>query len=355
VPWPPDESRAIDTLEQIKMFHRAGIKIHLHYYCPGLHCHPTEVNRYCESIHPHRADLPEHLDDHSEANQSLLAELANDEFPVLFEGLHCPALLTKLSGLGRRIVIRMYDDECRHAAHLAKEEKHLIKKSKLKRVSGKMKAYEDALPQSASYVFTTDGNAKQFALDHQIPRVSFIPLLHPFSDITANPGVGNFCLYHGDLSDPYNEKAATWLLEKVFNDIKINFIVAGKVPGKRIRKLGHLFTLTCLIPNPSAEEINDLVAKAHINVLPSFSYKRPELKLIHSLHGGRHCIVNENAVGGTGLEAACFIADSVNAFKSAVLELHHKPFEAHEIELRERIFADDREDEELKFLKIIFD
>jgi hypothetical protein len=353
VPWPPDDSRAIDIIEQLKLFYNHGVKVHLHYYCHDLYCHPTEVNRYCESIHPYKLSHAQVLDTDIEMNRELLASLQLDGYPILFEGLQCLALLKELASKGRQIIVRMYDDECRQADHLAREEKQLLRKIRLQRESRKMKSFEDSLPPNVHYIFSNRENAKMFAADHGLPEIKYLPLLHAYHEITSHTGSGNFFLYHGDLSDPFNEKAASWLLEKVFNDVKVNFVIAGKNPGKRIQRLGHLYAHSCLIVDPSPAEIDDLVAKAHGHVLPSFNYKRPELKLLHALHGGRHCIVNENAVAGTGLEPACYIANTANAFKSAILELHHKPFEEHEVLLRQKILKNEQEDASLSLMQLV--
>lgn len=340
VPWPPHDSRNIDIVEQLKLFHKEGIRVHLHYYCNDLNCHPTELNRYCESIHRYDCGEENRMDNSCDSNKKLLEAINQDDYPVLFESLHCTANLAILATSGRKIIVRMFDDECRNASHRAKEEMQLLKKFRLKKYSAKMKEYEDALPPNVLYVFSNRGNASMFMEDHQFNQTRFIPLLHPFNEIKAVTGSGNFFLYHGDLSDPYNEKAVVWLLEKVFNDVKINFVIAGKSPGKRIRKLGHLYAHTCLIADPSETEMEDLVRKAHSHVLPSFSYKSPELKLVRALHEGRHCIVNENAVKDTALAPACYVAETANAFKSLIWELHRKPFEEEEIRLRERLFSE---------------
>ncbi|MBC7872448.1 MAG: glycosyltransferase, partial [Ferruginibacter sp.] len=168
--------------------------------------------------------------------------------------------------------------------------------------------------------------------------------------VKSKTGVGSFCLYHGDLSDPCNEKAALWLLSKVFNDINIPLVIAGKEPGKQIHKLAQFYSHTCLIVDPSPGEMDDLVDKAHINVLPSFSYKQPEQKLVHALYTGRHCIVNPQAVAGTQLESACHIGKNAEAFKSIILQLYHRPFEEEEIELRKKIFSHLNEEEPLEQL-----
>ena len=54
--------------------------------------------------------------------------------------------------------------------------------------------------------------------------------------------------------------------------------------------------------------MQDLIGKAHINVLPSFNATGIKLKLVNALFNGRHCLVNEATAEGSGLESACFVA-----------------------------------------------
>jgi glycosyltransferase involved in cell wall biosynthesis len=201
-----------------------------------------------------------------------------------------------------------------------------------------MKKYQDSLPAHCNVVFATGEKADSFHKDHQHITANSLPVFTPYTSVKCKTGIGNFCLYHGDLADPCNEKAVLWLLSKVYNDINTPLVIAGKNPGKQIEKLAEFYNHTCLIINPSQSEMDDLIAKAHINVLPSFSHKRPEFKLVHALLEGRHCITNENAVKGTELQDACHVGTNATAFKSLILQLYHRPFEEEEIELRKKIF-----------------
>lgn len=233
----------------------------------------------------------------------------------------------------------MYDDECKKCEQASKIAEPFIKKIRLARQSRRLKELEKSLPAGVFYIFSLPENAGSFNKNNSGKNTFHLPLFYPFKEVTSRTGLGNFCLYHGDLSDACNEKAANWLLTKVFNDINVPLVIAGRKPGKKIRRMAHLFSHSCYIADPSTGEMDDLIGKAHIHVLPSFNYKRPELKLVHALHAGRHCVVNETAVTGTGLEGACYIASNANAFKSTILQLIHRPFEEEEIELRKIILG----------------
>ena len=63
------------------------------------------------------------------------------------------------------------------------------------------------------------------------------------------------------------------------------------------------------------------------------------LKLLHALFEGRHCVVNDPMVSGTGLEDACHIGNSATAFASIILQLYHQPFTKEEIILRKQLLG----------------
>ena len=55
------------------------------------------------------------------------------------------------------------------------------------------------------------------------------------------------------------------------------------------------------------------------------------IKLHSCIIEGRHCMANDAMVEGTGLEEACHIGTTANAFASIILQLVHQPFPAEEI------------------------
>lgn len=341
VPWPVNNSKSVDIFCQIEALYKQGIKIHLHYLCSNQNCHPTELNRYCESVHTYpsekqRTNTSIGLD---EVYNKIFNALSCDNHPILFEDISCAETLKQVAGSQRKVVVRMYDDKCRQNDHLARSAGSFFQKIRLNRRTSELKKQEDMLPKNCIYAFPTIEITRSANQDHQLINARHLPVFSPFHEATGKTGLGNFCLYHGDLADPCNEKAALWLLSKVFNDINTPLVIAGNNPGKQLQKLGKFYSHTCLIANPSRGEIDDLITKAQINILPSFSYKLPELKLVHAIARGRHCIVNDNAVKGTIYESACHIGKNAAAFKSIILQLYHQPFEQEEIELRKKIFS----------------
>ena len=325
MPWPADNSVAIDSFYKIKALHQEGVKIHLHYFCNELGCHPTELNQYCESVHTYKSDS----DLSDKAASELIHNLNKDNHPVLVEDLYCKKLLSQIKN--RIVIVRM------HNGSIDRDEQHagnFIAKLFARRLNKD----NEELPADCRYVFTSEEDANYFRSKNNFPAINYLPIFTSTQSVTCEAGVGNFCLYHGDLSDPSNKKAAVWLISKVFNDINTPLVIAGKNPERQIIKLAELFTHVCLISNPSAGEMDELIKKAHINILPSFSTSNPEFKLVHALQTGRHCITNEEAVAGTAFSDACHVGKNATALKSIILQLYRRPFEEDEIELRKKNF-----------------
>ena len=82
-----------------------------------------------------------------------------------------------------------------------------------------------------------------------------------------------------------------------------------------------------------------MIRKAHIHVLPSTHTTGIQIKLLNALYNGRHCVVNDAMVQGTGLEPACFIGNTANAMQEIIAQLHYKPFTDEELKIRERLLS----------------
>jgi hypothetical protein len=201
--------------------------------------------------------------------------------------------------------------------------------------SAMLKRYEKSIAAKASFFSVTCKDAEVYK---QLgSNAEFIPLFLPEWKVNPGEGKGSFCLYHGDLSVAENEKAAVWLLKEVFNDLQLPFVLAGKNPSKKLIKLVHNDSSTCLIANPDEKEMQDLIAKAHINIIPSYNNTGIKLKLLNALFNGRHCLVNPETVEGAGLEKACYIAATATEFKTAISEIYSTPFCEKEIALRHEL------------------
>ncbi len=349
VPWPADYGGAIDMMNRIMMLKKMDISIHLHYFSYNERGTPNELNQFCESIYVYErktghkgfsSKLPYIVS--SRINDELITNLNKDQHPILLEGLHCTGILPQLDLQNRKVVVRMHNEESVYYKELARSESSLWKKLFFLYESGQIKKYSRHLPGNCVYVCVSKEDINALSNDYHLPQVKFLPTFPAWQQVNGDEGIGNLCLYHGNLSVPENEEAAIWLLQKVFSEIKVPFVIAGKNPSKKLEKQAHIFQHTCLVANPTETELNDLVRKAHINVLPCFNKNITgiRLKLLHTLFEGRHCLVNKPMVEGTGLEAACHIGTTANAFASIITQLRHQAFTQEEITLRKKLLGD---------------
>lgn len=345
-PWPADNSVAIDIFYRLKALHKEGIRIHLHYFTTAENGNPTELNQFCETIHLYKVSNGHKAFSFStpsvvnaRINDILIDKLNNDNFPILIEGIACSGILSSINTKNRRIVLRLNKTTQSFQQKPVKTGNKLIQQIKFQFRQKQLEIVEKNLPVTITVACSTETEKNRFEEKKQFQNSCYLPLFTPFTTVDAVEGVGSFCLYHGDLSSPENEEAVIWLLTKVFSKIKVPLVIAGKNPSKRIDKLAHFYLHTCLVANPTSEELNDLIKKAHINVLPSFGNDNSKMKLVSTLFKGRHCVTNPDMVKNTGFEAACHVGNNAAAIASIILQLHHQPFTAEEIKLRERILG----------------
>ena len=343
VPYPADYGGAFEMLYKIKALHAEGARIHLHCFEYGRGKQEA-LNAFCEEVlyydrmKGHKGlsmQLPYIVS--SRANPQLLENLRKDNYPILFEGIHTTYFLHTGELANRTMFVRLHNVEHDYYAQLANNTRRIWKKIYYLNESRLLRRYEKGIANKATILAISEKEAKQYQQEFKASDIRFLPSFIGWDFPICKEGIGSFCLYHGNLSVAENEKAATWLLEKVFNDVPLPLVIAGKNPSAKLEKLAHSQQHTCLVSNPSEKEMQDLIQKAQINIMPSFSESGIKFKLLNSVFCGRHAIVNDSMAGGTHLEPACHIAGNADAFKSILLQLFRKPFDEDEIRLRENL------------------
>ncbi len=349
VPWPADYGGAIDMMNRIMALKKRGILIHLHYYSYNDRGTPNELNQFCESIAVYQRkkgykgfslSLPYIVA--SRINDSLIENLNKNDYPIIVEGLHCTGILPFINNKKRKIVVRMHNEESLYYKELARAEKSWLKKIYFLIESKLIKKYNRQLPNYCTYACVSKKDIDVLKNTTDLSKLVLIPTFPAWQKVKGEEGIGNFCLYQANLSVPENEEAAIWLITKVFSKLNKPLVIAGKNPSEKLQKLSHSKEHICMVVNPTETEMDDLVRKAHINLLPLFNTRITgiRLKLLHALLHGRHCIASEAIVKGTGLESACHIAATSDAFASIILQLSNMPFAEEEKQLRKKLFAD---------------
>lgn len=342
VPWPADYGGVVDLFYKIKTLHLAGIKIHLHCFV-NKRPPQEELSKYCESVHYYKRmasighfsfRIPFIVN--SRKSEELIQNLQKDNYPILIEGIHCSYYLYTGKLTNRIMLLRLHNAEFEYYHHLALHEKNPIRKLYYRHESKLLKSYEKQIAGKIKIVAVSDQDVILYRKVFNASDISHLPVFLPYSMAGGKEGKGCFCLYHGNLSINENEEAAIWLLQNVFNQLEIPFVIAGKDPSQKLSFMAHEHPHTCLVANPGEMELQDMIAKAQINILPSLNNTGVKLKLLNALFNGRHCLVNKAGVEGSGLDKICQIAEDAEDFKTAISYLYNIPYTQEENEQRQQ-------------------
>ncbi len=345
VPYPVNYGGVFDLFYKLPALQKQGVKIHLHCFENGR-AEQDELNKYCVSV-----DYYKRLKGHqgistslpyivaTRKNESLLENLLLDSYPIFMEGIHCTYLLNDERFEHRKCFVRQHNVEHVYYRQLYETTSSYTKKIYYWWESKLLYDYEKQIVKKATFWGVSHKDVTEYQ-KLGCDDIDFLPLFLPEWNVKGALGKGHFCLYHGNLSVDENEKAAIWLLEEVFANLEIPFVVAGKEPSRSLKVLAHRKPHTCLVENPSEKEMEDLISKAQIHVLPSFNATGIKLKLVNALFNGRHCLVNDAGVQGSGLEDACYIADTPEVMQSLISELYKKPFNLEDFEERQILLDD---------------
>jgi hypothetical protein len=340
VPFPVDYGGVFDLFYKIKTLSNAGVKIHLHCFEYGRGKQP-ELEKYCVEVHYYErlsafksmsTTLPYIVT--SRANKQLLANLKKDDHPILMEGMHCTYFVHSGDLPRERCFVRLPNVEYSYYSKLAETTSSLPKKLFYQRESKLLYNYEKGLADKADFWTISQKDCDVFTNELGYEKIDNLPLYLPDYNPVWKGEKGSFCLYHGNLSVEENEYAAIWLLEQVFNVVKIPLVIAGKNPSKKLEKMVYSQLHTCLVSNPSDKELEDLIRKAQVNILPSFNNTGVKLKLINALYYGRHCLLNSSAVEGSGLDDVCTIANTCANMQKEVERLFEIPYTFYNFENR---------------------
>jgi hypothetical protein len=343
IPYPVDYGGVFDLFYKLPALQAAGVHIHLHCFEDDKGEQPV-LNNFCESVHYYPRNyghkgfsntLPYIVS--SRKNEKLLQNLLQDDYPIFMEGVHCTYLLNDKRFENRRCFLRVHNVEYLYYRDLCRSTSSPVRKLYYWLESRLLYRYEKKIANKATCWGVTEKDDEIYRKQLGCKDIEHLSLYLPDWKVQGQEGMGNYCLYHGDLSIDANEKAATWLLENVFNHLKVPFVIAGKNPSEKLITLAHQHNYSCIVANPSEKEMQDMIGKAHINILPSFTHTGIKLKLINALFNGRHCVVNPATVDGSGLEAACHSGSTAIALRDIVAQLYHQPFTADEINLRKNL------------------
>ena len=340
-PSPPDYGAAFDIFYKIKVLARIGFRIHLHYFgyrgrhhaglenlCAEIHCYPRKTG--LAGLKPF---LPYIVS--SRIHKDLIKRLNADDHPVILEGIHCTGIIPHLHQ-ERCLMIRLHNDEAVYYDRLMHTEKNLLRKLYFRVEAQLLHQYQHRLPKEVPVAAVSALDQARFARDYSFSRVSFVPVLIPWQQLSCREGTGEYCLYHGNLQVAENEQAALWLIESVFSKRSRPLVIAGRKITERVKRKAAPLPHIRLVESPDDASLEDLIQHAQIHLLPSFNTTGVKLKLLHALWAGRFCVANKACVAGSGLEQEVVIAETPEDYLREVEGLFSTPFTTVHLENRRR-------------------
>jgi glycosyltransferase involved in cell wall biosynthesis len=329
VPYPADYGGVIDIFHSIRTLYEKGVLVHLHCYEYGRGRQP-ELEKYCASVHYYprqkKFSLTSPYIVESRRNEEMAERLLKDNYPILMEGIHCSWPLTDPRFKNRKMVLRLLNVEWVYYRGLGKTTRNWLRKLYYYNESRLLKRYEQKIGNKVPIAAIGAGDADYYREHLGATRVEYLPAFVDFIRDKEAVGKGGFCLYHGNLAIPENERVAEWLIEEVFNDNGMPLVIAGSRPSKRLVDLAHRQDNTCLAENPSNAELQDLMRKAQLHVLPAYNATGVKLKVIHALHAGRYCITDKNASLGLSQHEQLLVARDAEDMKALVAAFFDKEF-----------------------------
>lgn len=319
VPYPPAYGGLIDVYYKLKALKEAGVHITLHTYryrcqeAPELTRVADTVNYYTRETGFGSMLSTKPYIVYSRRNRELLRRLAADDKPILFEGLYTCLFLDHPSLSGKFKMVRTHNVEHDYYRHLAAYRAESLRNRIYYRTEAfKLRRYEKQLRHADAILAITPSDRDHFATLCPGSKVEWVPCFHDDLPSAIEKGTDPYILYHGNLSVEENVRAATYIITEIMplSRGRYRFIFAGKNPSgslaAKIKAAGAE-----LIANPDQVAMDTLVARARINLLPTFQNTGIKLKLINALHlGNGHCIVNTPMLTDSALTGLCTVADT---------------------------------------------
>lgn len=345
-PSPPDYGGVYDLYYKVPALAKIGYEVILHYFdyregrsADGLEPHCAAIFKYRRKAFWRSlfSSLPYIV--YSRINHELIRRLNKDAAPIILEGIHCTGLLPYININGRKVIVRVHNDEGLYYKELATVEKNFLKKTYLQRESKLLLKHQSSLSSNLHYSFVAQTDRQQFKKKYGLTDTSFIPVFVPWTKINGKLGKETYCLYHGNLSVAENIQAVEWLLKNVFAFLNVPLIIAGKSPRRFLISLIKKYPNVQLVINPSEHLMAALIEDAQIHLLPSFNKTGVKLKLLHALLNGRFCVTNDEGINGSGIEKGVLIVDTAKDYTNIVASYMGKDFTSNDIEERRYLLA----------------
>jgi glycosyltransferase involved in cell wall biosynthesis len=320
VPFPPNYGGVIDVYYKIVKLKELGVSVILHAFTYDGR-QQEDLTSICEEVHFYEREKS-FLDQFSllpfivksRHNDSLLSRLLEDDYPIVFEGLHSTFFIQHPKLKYRSKFLRMHNIE-----------------------SKKLKRYEERVLRQEDISILAISEKDQNYLQNTFGNSHFVGAFHSFNEVVSMEGKGDFAFYHGKLDVAENNEAAIFLVNKVFSKTSYRLVIAGANPSKELLECAANLSNVQIESTLSTNEIHRLLREAQINVLPTFQSTGVKLKLLSALFSGRFCLVNDTMVAGTSLGHLCTIANTPDEWIKSLNELSIRNFTSQDVAQRRSI------------------
>ena len=340
IPYPPDYGGIIDIYYKLKILNNLGIKIYFHCFQYGRN-KAKNIEEICEEVYyyPRKKNLISFFSQKpyivkTRDSKKLLDNLLKNDAPILFEGLHSTFLVENIKLKKRIKILRAHNIEHDYYQELSKVEYHIWKRWYYKLESKKLKLYEEKLFNFDLISAISEADFNYFSNKHN--NVVYNPIFHGFS-YNFIKKLEKYALYHGNLSVAENINSVCFLINNVFSDLKIPFVIAGNNADNKIKKLIERYSNITLIDSPSKNKLDKLIHQARVHILPTFQSTGMKLKLIHVLFTNGAIIINSNMITDSELTQCCIIADTAQDMKNYVIKFCNENIKKEVLELRKKI------------------
>ncbi len=318
VPFPADYGGVIDIYYRIKALYELGYKVTLHCfdYGRGEQPHLSEITEkvyyYSRSKTIWNGLNKRPFIVASRRSKALLNRLLQDDFPILFEGIHTAWFLENAEIQKRKTVVRTHNIEQDYYISLSKNV-GFLKSLYFKLEAYKLKRYESILERAGEVLCIKESDADHMRMFNSNTFV--LPASLPVLSKKGYVHTELFALFNGNLSVPENEASACWIIENIWskNRSLIPLKIAGKNPSEKLIKLSNQYAIT-LISNPSKEEMDSLLYNARVHILVSDQATGVKLKLLSALQTSGHVLVNHKMVDGTNLGSISTVCNTTEEF-----------------------------------------
>ncbi|HVD97348.1 MAG TPA: hypothetical protein VNB90_04020 [Cytophagaceae bacterium] len=344
VPYPPDYGGMVDIYYMVKALSEQGVKINLHCFMNRNKKYSEELYELCENVYYYKRDtflsgfssIPQIVNSRRSGN--LLFNLLQNDYPILFEGIHSCYFLDAPELSGRKKMVRIQDVEPQYYFNLYKIAHNFFTKSFFRMESIRLKKFEKIFAHADTLITL---NVKHKAYYEKLFPGKEILNIEPFSafsTVDIKEGKGTYALYHSNLTEPDNKEAAMFLVKEVIKDTKVPFVIAGKNPDRELKRFCKEKKVK-IIANPSDTKLDELIRNAQVNILVSFMPCGSKMKIYPVLYHGRHCLVNSNMVQGFSYTKACHVSDSESILRNELVQLMQEPYTKEKVVERATILG----------------